>query len=87
MQDVQIKLTAKHLVEGNWDASTHHYEGKCVQKAMSWYVTYKYRDRSLRGKVFSSLWSDFKGYFNVESYKNTRVLDMDKAKEYISCAD
>ncbi|MGG4497085.1 Rha family transcriptional regulator [Brevibacillus reuszeri] len=43
-----------------------------------------YRDRSLRGKVFSSLWSDFKGYFNVESYKNTRVLDMDKAKEYIS---
>ncbi|WP_312109485.1 DUF1934 domain-containing protein [Brevibacillus reuszeri] len=41
MQDVQIKLTAKHLVEGNWDASTHHYEGKCVQKATSWYVTYK----------------------------------------------
>lgn len=43
-----------------------------------------YRDRSLRGKVFSSLWSDFKGYFNVESYKNTRVLEMDKAKEYIN---
>lgn len=37
-----------------------------------------YQDRSLRGKVFSSLWSDFKGYFNVESYKNTRVLDMNK---------
>lgn len=41
MQDVQIKLTAKHLVEGNWDTSTHHYEGKRVQKAASWYVTYK----------------------------------------------
>ena len=41
MQDVQIKLTAKHLVDGSWDASTHHYEGKRVQKAASWYITYK----------------------------------------------
>jgi len=41
-----------------------------------------YQDRSLRGKVFSSLWSDFKGYFNVESYKNTRVLDMTKLVIY-----
>ncbi|MCM3079617.1 ORF6C domain-containing protein [Brevibacillus invocatus] len=43
-----------------------------------------YQDRSLRGKVFSAMWSDFKGYFNVESYKNTRVLDLEKALEYIS---
>jgi len=41
MQDVQIKLTARHRVEGEWDETTHSYEGKCVQKASAWYVTYK----------------------------------------------
>ncbi|HBZ80932.1 MAG TPA: hypothetical protein DEP07_11165 [Brevibacillus sp.] len=43
-----------------------------------------YRDSSLRGKVFSAIWRDFKDYFNIESYKNTLVRDLDKAKEYIS---
>ncbi|GEC93810.1 ORF6C domain-containing protein [Brevibacillus brevis] len=43
-----------------------------------------YQDSSLRGKVFSSIWRDFKGYFNVDSYRNTRVLDLEKAKEYIN---
>ncbi|MED1784258.1 ORF6C domain-containing protein [Brevibacillus fortis] len=43
-----------------------------------------YQNTSLRGKVFSSIWRDFKGYFNVDSYRNTRVLDLEKAKEYIN---
>lgn len=43
-----------------------------------------YRDKSLRGKVFSAIWKDYKDYFNIESYKNTLVRDLDKAKEYIS---
>ncbi|MFF2528551.1 ORF6C domain-containing protein [Brevibacillus sp. NPDC058079] len=42
-----------------------------------------YQNSSLRGKVFSSIWRDFKGYFNVDSYRNTRVLDLEKAREYI----
>jgi Rha family phage regulatory protein len=43
-----------------------------------------YRDNSLRGKVFSAIWKDYKDYFNIESYKNTLVRDLDKAREYIS---
>ncbi|MFF0825974.1 ORF6C domain-containing protein [Brevibacillus sp. NPDC003359] len=42
-----------------------------------------YQNSSLRGKVFSSIWKDFKGYFNVDSYRNTRVLDLEKVREYI----
>jgi uncharacterized beta-barrel protein YwiB (DUF1934 family) len=41
MQDVQIELTAKHLVEGDWEQTTHSYEGKCVEKASAWFLTYK----------------------------------------------
>lgn len=40
MQDVQIKLTARHRVEGEWEETTHSYPGKCVQKASAWYLTY-----------------------------------------------
>lgn len=42
-----------------------------------------YQKSNLRGKVFSAIWRDFKDYFNIESYKNTLVRDLDKAKEYI----
>ncbi|MGN7469213.1 DUF1934 domain-containing protein [Brevibacillus sp. SAFN-007a] len=41
MQDVQMKLSTRHRVGGEWDESTHQYEGKLVQKASAWYVTYK----------------------------------------------
>lgn len=41
MLDVQIELTAKHLVEGQTEETTHRYAGKCVQKANAWYLTYK----------------------------------------------
>ncbi|TKI54548.1 hypothetical protein E8L90_03320 [Brevibacillus antibioticus] len=39
-----------------------------------------YQDSSLRGKVFSSIWRDFKGYFSVDSYRNTRVLDLERRR-------
>ncbi|MGG0756250.1 ORF6C domain-containing protein [Brevibacillus laterosporus] len=42
-----------------------------------------YQNNSLRGKVFSAVWKDYKDYFNIESYKNTLLCDFDKAKEYI----
>lgn len=41
MQDIQVKLTARHHVEGNWEETIHSYEGKRVQKASAWYLTYK----------------------------------------------
>ncbi|MFA4133492.1 MULTISPECIES: DUF1934 domain-containing protein [unclassified Brevibacillus] len=41
MQDIQVKLTARHHVEGNWEETTYSYEGKRVQKASAWYLTYK----------------------------------------------
>ncbi|NRR19341.1 DUF1934 domain-containing protein [Brevibacillus sp. MS2.2] len=41
MQDIQVKLTARHHVDGNWEETAHSYEGKRVQKASAWYLTYK----------------------------------------------
>lgn len=45
--------------------------------------TYCYKDRSLRSKVFSRVWKDFKDYLAVNSYRNTPKKDFDKAKEYL----
>lgn len=42
-----------------------------------------YKDRSLRSKVFSGVWKDFKDYLAVNSYRNTPKKDFDKAKEYL----
>ncbi|MCD3194210.1 hypothetical protein G8S49_01290 [Clostridium botulinum C] len=42
-----------------------------------------YKDRSLRSKVFSRVWKDFKDYLAVNSYRNTPKKDFDKAKEYL----
>lgn len=42
-----------------------------------------YRNKPLRDKLFSSIWSDYKDYFNVGSYKDTPVKDCDKAKDYL----
>jgi len=41
MQEVSIKLTAKHLVEGNEEETIHDYTGRCVEKANAWYLTYR----------------------------------------------
>ncbi|MFD0710581.1 ORF6C domain-containing protein [Paenibacillus sp. GCM10027626] len=42
-----------------------------------------YRDSSLRGKVYSALWNDFKEYFTVNSMCNTARKDLDRALDYI----
>jgi len=42
-----------------------------------------YRNKPLRDKLFSSIWSDYKDYFNVGSYKDTPVKDCEKAKDYL----
>src|SRR3712207_8389516 len=42
-----------------------------------------YKDRSLRSKVFSGVWKDFKDYLAVNSYRNTPKKDFGKAKEYL----
>ncbi|BDR81063.1 Rha family transcriptional regulator [Clostridium tetani] len=52
-------------------------------KEMGGKENYCYRDRSLRSKVFSSVWKDFKDYLAVNSYRNTAKKDFDKAKEYL----
>ncbi|GIO09704.1 antirepressor [Brevibacillus reuszeri] len=42
-----------------------------------------YTDKTLRSRVFSALWNDFKEYFNVDSYKNAPTKDYEKARTYI----
>nr|WP_243277876.1 ORF6C domain-containing protein [Clostridium yunnanense] len=42
-----------------------------------------YKDSSLRSKVFSQVWKDYKEYFNVNSYRNTSRVEFMKAKEYL----
>jgi ORF6C domain/ORF6N domain len=42
-----------------------------------------YKDSSLRSKVFSTVWKDYKEYFCVNSYRNTASLDFERAKEYL----
>lgn len=43
-----------------------------------------YKNKSLRGRVYSQLWNDFKDYFQTNSYSNTLIKDYDQAKEYIN---
>jgi len=43
-----------------------------------------YENKSLRGEAYSSIWRDYKGYFNVNSYHNTLVKDFEKAKDYVN---
>ncbi|NRS20643.1 ORF6C domain-containing protein [Brevibacillus sp. HB1.4B] len=42
-----------------------------------------YQNKPLRDKLFSSIWSDYKEYFNVGSYRDTALKDCDRAKEYL----
>lgn len=41
MQEVRIKLTAKHLVDGNEEETIHDYTGRYVEKENAWYLTYR----------------------------------------------
>lgn len=43
-----------------------------------------YINKSLRSKVFSAVWRDYKDYLQVNSYKNTAKKDYEKAKEYLN---
>lgn len=43
-----------------------------------------YLNKTLRGEMFSALWHDFKGYFDVNSYRNTLKKEFEKAKEYVA---
>lgn len=42
-----------------------------------------YKDKSLRSKIFSTMWSGYKDYFSVNSYKNTLRKDYNKATMYL----
>jgi hypothetical protein len=53
-------------------------------KAMGGKETSTYKDSSLRAKVFSKVWKDYKEYFQVNSYKNTVRVDFHKAKDYLN---
>ena len=43
-----------------------------------------YANKSLRSKVFSTLWRDYKDYFAVASYRDTSRVDFDKAMTYLA---
>lgn len=47
--------------------------------------SHSYRNRSLRGKVFSAIWRDYKDYFAVGSYRDTLRIDFEKAIRYLDC--
>jgi len=42
-----------------------------------------YGDKSIRSRVFSHMWKDFKDYFNVASYRNTPKVEYKKAIEFL----
>ena len=45
--------------------------------------SHAYKDSSMRSKVFSAIWRDYKDYFMVSSYRDTSRVDFDKAMEYL----
>lgn len=52
--------------------------------AMGGINTQAYCDSSVRGKVFSAVWKDFKDYFQVNSYRNTSRKEYEKARTYLN---
>lgn len=55
---------------------------KAVQ-ALGGFDSPAYKNKSIRTKVFSRVWKDFKDYFEVNSYRNTPKKDFEKAKDHI----
>lgn len=45
--------------------------------------SHSYKNKSLRSRIFSAIWRDYKDYFNVASYRDTARVDFQKALEYI----
>lgn len=52
-------------------------------KALGGFDSPAYKNKSIRTKVFSRVWKDFKDYFEVNSYRNTPKKDFEKAKDHI----
>lgn len=42
-----------------------------------------YKNNSVRSKVFSAIWRDYKDYFMVGSYRDTSRIDFEKGMEYL----
>lgn len=42
-----------------------------------------YRNNSIRSKIFSAIWRDYKDYFMVGSYRDTSRIDFEKAIDYL----
>lgn len=42
-----------------------------------------YKNNSVRGKVFSAIWRDYKDYFMVTSYRDTARKEFDKGLEFL----
>lgn len=42
-----------------------------------------YKNSSLRSRVFTKVWKDYKEYVKVNSYKNTAKVDFEKGKKYL----
>lgn len=42
-----------------------------------------YKNKSIRSKVFSAIWRDYKDYFMVGSYRDTSRVDFEKAMDYL----
>ncbi|MGJ8754113.1 ORF6C domain-containing protein [Clostridium botulinum] len=42
-----------------------------------------YSDKKLRGRIYRTLWRDYKGYFNITSYHDTLKKDFSTALDFI----
>ncbi|NLY46820.1 MAG: hypothetical protein GX053_12665 [Tissierella sp.] len=45
--------------------------------------SHAYKNKSLRSRMFSAIWRDYKDYFNVASYRDTARVDFQKALDYL----
>lgn len=54
-----------------------------VVSALGGIKSHAYKNKSLRSRVFSAIWRDYKDYFNVASYRDTARVDFQKALDYL----
>lgn len=45
--------------------------------------SHAYKDKSIRSKVFSGIWRDYKDYFMIGSYRDTLKKEFDKGIEFL----
>ena len=55
-----------------------------VIKALGGIHSNAYKERSVRSKVFSAIWKDYKDYFMLSSYKDTARVNFDKALDFFN---